>query len=157
LVDGLKQSSAPPLNRVGLGQFVSLAVGSLRMFAGMFRYNKTAVFAIPQIGGGPIMATITKRQAVDRLTQAVTQARPDDLAEIYNELFPGKPITEDEAKKDPSALVTKIVAHIDRGLELEEILDLRYVILPKHRRVWFDEEDGLIHYDEETEPVGQAD
>src|SRR5947207_629557 len=94
--------------------------------------------------GKPVMATITKRQAVDRLTQAVREARPDDLAEIHNELFPEKPATEDEAKKDPSALVKKIVAHIDRGLEMEEILDLRHVILPKHRKVWFDEEEGLI-------------
>ena len=103
------------------------------------------------------MATITKQQAVDRLTQAVKKAPPDDLVEIYNELFPEKPINEDEAKKDPSALVKKIVAHIERGLEVEEILDLRYAILPKHRRVWFDEEKGLFHYDEEIEPVGQAD
>ena len=103
------------------------------------------------------MATITKQQAVDRLTQAVREANLDDLVEIHNELFPEKPITEDEAKQDPSTLVQKIVAHIDRGLEVEEILDLRYVILPKHRRVWFDEEEGLIHYDEEIEPVGQAD
>jgi antitoxin component of MazEF toxin-antitoxin module len=103
------------------------------------------------------MATITKHQAVHRLTEAVRKASTDDLVEIYNELFPEKPITEDEAKEDPSTLVQKIVAHIDRGLEVEEILDLRYVILPKHRRVWFDEEEGLIHYDEEIEPVGQAD
>ena len=103
------------------------------------------------------MATITNRQAVDRLTHAVKEAHPDDLVEIHNELFPEKPITEDEAKQDPSTFVQKIAAHIDRGLEMEEILDLRYVILPKHRRVWFDEEEGLIHYDEEIEPVGQAD
>jgi hypothetical protein len=104
------------------------------------------------------MATITKQQAVDRLTQAVGEAHPDDLVEIHNELFPEKPITEDEAKEDPSALVKKIVAHIDRGLEAEELLDLRYVILPKHRRVWFEEEEGLFHYDdEENEPVAQPD
>src|SRR5947208_14066414 len=90
--------------------------------------------------GGPIMPTITRRQAVDRLTQAVKEAHPDDLVEIHNELFPEKPITEDEARKDASALVKKIVAHIDRGLEVEEILDLWHVIFPKHRGVWFDED-----------------
>jgi len=103
------------------------------------------------------MATITKQQAVDRLTQAVRKANPDDLAEIHNDLFPEKPTTEDEVKEDPSALVKKIVEHIDSGLEVEEILDLRYVIFPKHHRIWFDEEESLIHYDEEIEPVGQAD
>jgi hypothetical protein len=103
------------------------------------------------------MATITKRQAVDRLTQAVKEAHPDDLVEIHNELFPEKPATEDEANEDPALLVVKIVAHIENGLEVQEILDLWNVIFPKHRRVWFDEDDGMIHYDEKIEPVGQAD
>jgi len=103
------------------------------------------------------MATITKRQAVDRLTQAVKEAHPDDLVQIHNELFPEKLITEGEAKEHPCALVKKIVAHIDRGLEVEEILDLWHVRFPKYRGVWFDEEEGLFHYDEEIEPVRQAD
>jgi hypothetical protein len=106
---------------------------------------------------GRIMATITKQQAVDRLTEAVEKAQPDDLVEIHNELFPDAPTTENEAKQHPSALVEKVLAHINNGLELEEILDLRTFIFPKHRRVWFDEEDGLIHYDEKSEPVSQAD
>lgn len=103
------------------------------------------------------MATITTQQAVDRLTQAVEKAKPDDLVEIHNDLFPEKPTTENDATKNPSALVEKILAHIDSGLEIEEILDLSYVIIPKRRRVWFDEDEGLIHYDEKIEPVGQAD
>lgn len=103
------------------------------------------------------MAAITKQQAVARLAEAVKKAQPDDLVEIYNELFPEEPTTEDAANEAPSALVKKISAHIDNGLEMEEILDLRHVIFPKHRRVWFDEDEGLIHYDENTEPVGQAD
>jgi len=102
------------------------------------------------------MATIAKQQAVDRLTQTVKKAHPDDLVAIYNELFPEEPTTEDQANENPSALVNRIVAHIDNGLEVEEILDLRNVIFPMHRRVWFDEEDGLIHYDEKIEPVGRA-
>ncbi len=103
------------------------------------------------------MAAITKQEAVDRLTQAVKKAQPDDLVEIYNDLFPEKPTTEDAANKDPAALVKKIAAHIDDGLEVEEILALWNVIFPTHRRVWFDEDEGTIHYDEKNEPVGQAD
>jgi hypothetical protein len=103
------------------------------------------------------MTTITQRQAAERLTEAVSKASPRDLLEIYNELFPELPTNPDEVTEDPSILVKKIVAHIDKGLEVEEILDLRYVILPKHRRLWFDEEEGLIHYEEENTPVGQAD
>jgi len=103
------------------------------------------------------MATITMTQAVARLTQAVALARPDDLAEIFNELFPERPTTEDEATADPSSLRKKVLAHIDRGLEVQEILDLWHVIFPMHRRVWFDEDEGVIHYHEKIEPVGHAD
>jgi len=103
------------------------------------------------------MATITRQQAVDGLTRAVGEAHPDDLVEIHNELFPEQPTNEGVANQDPTALVEKIVAHIDRGLEVEEILDLWNVVFPKHRGVWFDEDEGVIHYDETIEPVGQAD
>jgi hypothetical protein len=103
------------------------------------------------------MATITKQQAVDRLTQAVAGAHPDDLVEIYNELFPDQPTNEGVANQDTTALVEKINAHIDDGLEVEEILDLWNVIFPTHRRVWFDEDEGVIHYDEKIEPVSQVD
>jgi hypothetical protein len=103
------------------------------------------------------MATITKQQAVDRLTQAVKEAQPDDLIEIHNELFPEKPARMAEAEGNPSALIKKILAHIDSGLELQEILDLWNVTYPKHRRVWFDEDGGLMHYDDKFEPVEYAD
>jgi hypothetical protein len=103
------------------------------------------------------MATTTKQHAVDLLTEAIKTAYPDDLVEIHNELFPERPTTEDEAKAHPSILIKKIIAHIDKGLEVQEILDLWNVIFPRHRSVRFDEDEGLIHYDEKTQPVGQAD
>jgi hypothetical protein len=65
------------------------------------------------------MATITKHQAVHRLTEAVRKASTDDLVEIYNELFPEKPTTEAESNGS-AALAEKIVGHIDRGLEVED-------------------------------------
>jgi hypothetical protein len=46
---------------------------------------------------------------------------------------------------------------MDKGLEVEEILALWSVVFPKQRRVWFDEDESLVHYDEKTEPVGKAD
>ena len=103
------------------------------------------------------MATTTKQQAVERLTQAVGDANPDDLVTIYDELFPESSSNEELASEDPSALRRKIVEHFDSGLEVEEIVDLWNVVFPRHREVWFDEIEGLIHYDEEIEPVGQAD
>ncbi len=103
------------------------------------------------------MATIAKPKAVSRLSEAIKKAQPDDLVEIYNELFPEKPTTEARATEDPSALVDSIIAHIGRGLEVEEILDLWNVIFPMHHRVWFDEDEDLIHYAEKSEPVGRVD
>ncbi len=103
------------------------------------------------------MTTITKQQAIDRLAEAVKKAHRDDLVEIHNELFPEHPVIEDAGKESDSALVAKIVAHIDGGLEVEEILDLWNVVFPFHRRVGFDEDENLIHYDEQGDPVTQAD
>jgi hypothetical protein len=103
------------------------------------------------------MTTIPRQQAVDRLSEAVKNALPDDLAEIHNELFPATPIVEEQAERDPHALVGKIIEHIESGLEVQEILDLWKVIFPKHHFVDFDEENGLVHYDEKVEAVGQSD
>jgi hypothetical protein len=102
------------------------------------------------------MATMSKQQAVDQLTRAVEKAHVDDLVEIYNELFPQGPTTEDEANNNPSPLVNKIIDHIGGGLEIEEILDLWSVVFPTRRRAWFDEDEDLFHFDEKAEPVGQA-
>ncbi len=103
------------------------------------------------------MATISQQQAIERVSRAVREAQPDDLVEIYNEVFPDEPTTEDEAVANSATLVNRITAHIDQGLEVEEILDLWNVIYPTYRRVWFDEDSGLIHYDERVEPVDQPD
>lgn len=103
------------------------------------------------------MATITKLKAVARLTSAVRVAHADDLVEIYNELFPEQPTTEEEAERDSPGMMHKILMHIDRGLEVQEILDLWNVVFPLHRGVCYDDDDGLIHYDEETEPVSNLD
>jgi hypothetical protein len=106
---------------------------------------------------GPVMATIKKQEAINRLAQAVKAAHADDLVEIHNELFPEAPVREEKADADPSAVVDKIVAHIASGLEVEEVLDLWNVIFPMHCRVWFDEDEGLMHYEEKIERVGQVD
>ena len=103
------------------------------------------------------MATVPKKQAVEQLRQAVGVAGADDLVEIYNELFPEKPTNLSEVERNPSTFVKRILAHIDSGLEVQEILDLWNVIYPKHRRVWFDEDDGRMHYDEKVGPVEYAD
>jgi hypothetical protein len=93
------------------------------------------------------MPVVTKGEAIDRLANAVEQARADDLAEIYTELFPDRkaPDTTGPAR---SPLVRQIVDHIRRGIETEEIVDLWNVIYPEDRNVWFDEEDMVLRYNE---------
>ena len=39
------------------------------------------------------MPAISKKKAVETLVKAVEEAHSDDLAEIYNELFPEEPTT----------------------------------------------------------------
>lgn len=102
------------------------------------------------------MPTITRDRAVHLLTGAVQKAHPDDLAEIYNELFPEEPTTEGEARKAPGTLVQRVVDHINNGLEVEEILDLWNVIFPEHHDVWFDEEGDTFHYGEGRQPATRA-
>lgn len=103
------------------------------------------------------MSLMSKQHAVGELARAVERADPDDLVEIYNELFPQRPITKDDTNRAAPAVVQTILAHIGQGLEIEEILDLWNVIFPAHRRVWFDEEGDVIHYEEESQPAGRAD
>jgi hypothetical protein len=89
------------------------------------------------------MPAITTDRAVHLLTEAVEKAPPDDLVEIYNELFPEEPTTESAARNAPGPLVQRAAGHISRGLEIEEILDLWNVVFPEHHDVWFDEEGRL--------------
>jgi len=83
------------------------------------------------------------------LTRAVTESRSDDFVEIYNELFPEDPITEQAAVSRRNLLAQKVLDHMSEGLEIEEIIDLWNVIFPRHRDVYFDEDDGRVHYDEQ--------
>jgi hypothetical protein len=100
---------------------------------------------------------ITEQQAVDRLTEAAKTAKADDLVENYNEFFPANPIGLDEAKRKSRILLKKIIVHIDAGLEGEEILDLWHVVFPSHRRVSFDEDEGVLRHAERGEPAGHVD
>jgi hypothetical protein len=38
-------------------------------------------------------------------------------------------------------------------LEIDEVIDLWRLILPRHRNLWYDEEEERIHYNEEAEAV----
>ena len=95
------------------------------------------------------MATVTREQAVDLLTKQVEEHfGVDELLEVHNELFPDEPFTEEEAHEDYIPLVERIVDHLKGGLEPEEIVEVWSLIFPRHRNVWYDEEEERFHYNE---------
>jgi hypothetical protein len=95
------------------------------------------------------MTTVTGEQAVDLLTKQVEEHfGVDELLEVHNEIFPNEPFTEDEANEDCSPLVERIVDRLKSGLEPEEIVEVWSVIFPRHRNVWYDEEEERFHYNE---------
>jgi len=94
------------------------------------------------------MSAVATPVAVERLIQAIEDMHADDLVEAYNELFPEEPLSQDEAYEDVIPVVERIVNHINRGLEVEELLDLWNVVFPKHRNVAYDEETEAISFEE---------
>jgi hypothetical protein len=103
------------------------------------------------------MAEIARDQAVQRLVHEVASLRPDDLAEVYNELFPSQPATEEQARQDRSRLLDRIAEHIRRGLQPEEIVALWHLIFPRNWMVHFDDETNTIQYRDEAQPAEYAD
>jgi hypothetical protein len=88
------------------------------------------------------MPALSKAEAAEKLAQGVERARPNELAEIYSELFP-----EESSLPTPSA--SEIARHIRSGLAAEEIVDLWNVVFPRDRNVRYDEETQAIRYNEE--------
>jgi hypothetical protein len=97
---------------------------------------------------------VTRDQAIELLTRQVQEKLPnDELVEIYNEVFRYKPATEQEARRNSGSLAEQLVAYLNSGLGMDEIVDLWRLILPAHRNIWYNEEEEQIHYNEESETV----
>jgi hypothetical protein len=94
------------------------------------------------------MAVISIDQAVEKLACAVEGMPADDLVQVYNELFPEEPTTDEEACEDVGPLSAHIAGRVSRGLEPEEVVDLWSVVFPAHRAVYFNEEENLLHFDD---------
>ncbi|HKI33420.1 MAG TPA: hypothetical protein VKA46_16315 [Gemmataceae bacterium] len=103
------------------------------------------------------MPAISRHEAVRRLLREVASLPADDLAEVYNELFPSQPTTEDQARQNRTGLLDRITDHVNRGLHPEEIVSLWNVVFPKDRHVSYDEETSTLHYGEASESVQYAD
>jgi hypothetical protein len=100
------------------------------------------------------MPAVNKDQALELLTRQVEEnLGTDELLEVYNEVFPDDPCTEEDAEADSGRLVEQLADHVNSGLEIDEIMDLWRLILPGHRNLWYDEEEEMIHYNEKAETV----
>jgi hypothetical protein len=93
------------------------------------------------------MATLSMREATEKLARAVESASSDRLAEIYEELFPEKSARAVSCT-DERVLATRLGEHVRSGLEPEEVIDLWNVVFPTDRHVHYDEEGGLVRYNE---------
>lgn len=95
------------------------------------------------------MPALTTAEAAERLAKGVEKAKQSSLTEIFDELFPEKPLAE-------SPCATDLARHIRNGLEAEELVDLWNVVFPEDRNVWYDEECGKIRYNEESFGYAEA-
>jgi hypothetical protein len=100
------------------------------------------------------MPVVTKAKALELLTNEVQQKLgADELLEVHNEVFPEDPRTEVEAHEDVTRLIGQLVRHVNSGLEIDEVIDLWGLIFPRHRNVWYDDEEERLHFNEEAEAV----
>jgi hypothetical protein len=103
------------------------------------------------------MPEVTKDTALELLTNEVREKfGADELLEIHNEVFPEDPYTEEEAHADVTPMIERLVGRINSGLGMDEVTDLWGLIFPRHRNIWYDEEDERLHYNEEAEALSSG-
>jgi hypothetical protein len=61
--------------------------------------------------------------------------------------------SQEKADENPAPLVERLVAHINSGLEIDVLMDLWRLIIPRDHHLWYDEVEEKIHYNEEVEEV----
>ena len=94
------------------------------------------------------MPTISMDDAAERLAASVATAKPSDLVEYYLELFP-------ELPSATPPVASELADYVRHGRFPEELVDLWNVVFPEDRNVRYDEEENMIHYNEEL--VGYED
>jgi len=103
------------------------------------------------------MPMISTKEAVDRIAHAIHILHDDEIVEAYNELFPADSTTQEEVYADKAKLLEQMTEYVDKGLEIEEVVDLWNVLFPQDRNVYYDEETARIHYDRASAPISQMD
>jgi hypothetical protein len=88
--------------------------------------------------------------AVNRLNTRIKTLNRDDLLEVYNELFPAKPI-HDGSVMDRGAILDQILDHVHHGIDPEEIVDLWNVVFPGEQSLEFDSEARELVFEAPSE------
>jgi ATP-dependent protease Clp ATPase subunit len=99
------------------------------------------------------MPAITREEAIEQMVRAVESFPADELIELYNELFPKEAVPFTTPAEAVAPLAARIVAYLrgDRGMD--QIVELLSLIVPRRRRVYYDETEDKIHYSEEADPL----
>ncbi len=88
------------------------------------------------------MPAVSKDRALELLTHEVREKfGADELLEVYNEVFPNDPSTEEAAHGAVTPMTERLVDHVNSGLDIAEVIDFWRLIFPRHRKVWYDEEE----------------
>ncbi len=91
------------------------------------------------------MPAIPLKDAIERLAKGVEQAVPDDLVEIFAELYPA---AELPVADETEGLAQKLASHIRSGIEPEEVANLWNVVFPDGPNFYYDEEEGGLRRQE---------
>jgi len=90
-----------------------------------------------------IMPPIPLNDAIERLAQAVEVATPDDLVEMFAELYPEKPVP-DISETKAAGFAQNLAQYVRTGIAPEEVVDLWNVVFSAGRNVYYNEEDGTL-------------
>src|SRR5262249_48914387 len=103
---------------------------------GMAERERASLSSRPRGGAMPV---VTKEQVLELLASGGQEnLRADELLEVFQEVFPDRRLTEEEVHADSWPLIEQFIAHINSGLEIDEVMNLWGVIFAKHRNVWYD-------------------
>jgi hypothetical protein len=102
------------------------------------------------------MPVISIDAAIERLTRIVEDKfGPDELLEVYNELFDADHFSPEVAHANPTQISEQLVDHINASLDPEDLLRVWNLICPHDRQVWYDEDKQMFHYNEVEKQVAE--
>ncbi|MGH7173869.1 MAG: hypothetical protein ACRELF_04400 [Gemmataceae bacterium] len=98
--------------------------------------------------------SISSEKAVEKVRHEIQTLGWADLREVYHELFPRPKLTIEAARQDPEPIRDQINKHIDRGLELDEIMSLWNLLFGVEERIdFYNEIDKVFQFVNDPDSV----